>query len=172
MSDQDSTLYTVENGYMDNGGECANLYGPGKECLAQEIGRHTAELLAERFNSLVAQLESSKGVSASNEAVPPGYRGSLHCQAWQGSLQYDDSTEQWRGRILYISDLVTYGASTLEAMPQAFIEAIFDYLKTCKEVDKNPPYPAPRLYDPEYDRHGNWVTMNFSIPLQLPKDAS
>jgi predicted HicB family RNase H-like nuclease len=57
-----------------------------------------------------------------------GYLGSIECNPEENCL---------RGKILYITDLVTYEAGTPAEVKTAFEEAVDDYLATCAQVGKD-----------------------------------
>ena len=63
---------------------------------------------------------------------PFNYKGYL------GLVDRDEDREILRGKILGISDLVTYEAEKLSDLRQEFEAAVDDYLKTCKLVGKSP----------------------------------
>lgn len=61
-----------------------------------------------------------------------GYTGTVEVSMDDGVLY---------GKILHIIDLVTYEGGTPHELKQAFIEAVDDYLLTCKEIGKEPQKP-------------------------------
>ena len=44
----------------------------------------------------------------------------------------------FRGKVLFITDLVTYKAASPRELQQAFVAAVDDYIETCELVGKNP----------------------------------
>ena len=58
-----------------------------------------------------------------------------------GSVHYDSEDEIFHGRIEFIRDLVTFEASDAKSLKAAFVEAVDDYLETCKEIGKEPDQP-------------------------------
>ena len=58
-----------------------------------------------------------------------GYLGSVECSFEDNCLF---------GQLLHVNDLVNFEADLPEALQQAFEEAVDDYLKTCKELGKEP----------------------------------
>ena len=67
----------------------------------------------------------------SNESIfkYKGYSGSVECNLDDKCLF---------GKILFIDDLVLYEGNTVEELEVSFKEAVDDYLKTCKEIGKEP----------------------------------
>ncbi len=61
-----------------------------------------------------------------------GYHGSAEISMEDGCLF---------GEILFINDLVLYQADTVENLEHEFRLAVDDYIKTCKEVGKEPDKP-------------------------------
>jgi predicted HicB family RNase H-like nuclease len=66
-----------------------------------------------------------------------GYHGTVETSVEDGVLH---------GKILFISDTVTYEAETVPQLRQAFFEAVDDYLETCAEVGKSPDKPASGVF--------------------------
>lgn len=61
-----------------------------------------------------------------------GYTGTVEVSMDDGVLH---------GKILHINDLVTYEGLTPTELKKAFVEAVDDYLATCKEIGKQPEKP-------------------------------
>lgn len=61
-----------------------------------------------------------------------GYAGTCEASVEDGCLF---------GRILHISDLITYEGETVAQLKAAFEEAVTDYLAFCQSVGKNPDKP-------------------------------
>jgi predicted HicB family RNase H-like nuclease len=57
------------------------------------------------------------------------YLGSIECSVEEGCLH---------GKILYITDLVTYESQTVPGLEAAFKDAVDDYLETCAQLGKVP----------------------------------
>ena len=55
-----------------------------------------------------------------------------------GSVEYSDPDEIFYGRLIGISDRVTYDGDSVAALKKAFIEAVDDYIESCAEVGKTP----------------------------------
>ena len=55
-----------------------------------------------------------------------------------GTVEYSSEDAVLFGKIIGINDLVTYEADSVAKIKKAFIEAVEDYLITCKEIEKEP----------------------------------
>lgn len=55
-----------------------------------------------------------------------------------GSVEFSAEDSILHGKIIGINDLVTYEASSVEELQQAFKESVEDYLETCKDLEKEP----------------------------------
>jgi predicted HicB family RNase H-like nuclease len=60
---------------------------------------------------------------------------------YSGSIEISLEDHCLFGKILFITDLVTYEAETILALEAEFIAAVDDYLVTCKEIGKEPLRP-------------------------------
>lgn len=58
-----------------------------------------------------------------------------------GSIEADPVSKCLNGELLYINDLVTYEADTVAKLEIEFKHAVDDYLKTCKELGREPLKP-------------------------------
>ena len=58
--------------------------------------------------------------------------------SYLGSVEYSDPDEIFFGRIIGISDCVTYDGDSVHTLKKAFIEAVDDYIESCAEVGKTP----------------------------------
>lgn len=65
----------------------------------------------------------------------------MHYKGYPGSVEPTDS-EVIHGKLLGITDLVTYEADSMADLWKAFIGAVDDYLKTCKELARDPQKPG------------------------------
>jgi predicted HicB family RNase H-like nuclease len=66
---------------------------------------------------------------------------------YQGTVETSVADDVLYGKILFITDLVTYEAQTLAQLKAAFEEAVTDYLATCKELGKEPSKPCPGQFN-------------------------
>lgn len=55
-----------------------------------------------------------------------------------GSIEFCKESNCFFGKILNISDLVSYESESLEFIEESFKKAVDDYLETCKELKKEP----------------------------------
>lgn len=58
-----------------------------------------------------------------------------------GSIEANIEENCLHGKLLFINDLITYEAETLEDLKKEFINAINDYLETCKKLKRAPQKP-------------------------------
>jgi predicted HicB family RNase H-like nuclease len=62
-------------------------------------------------------------------------------KGYSGSLEVSAEDHCLFGKILFITDLVTYEAETVSDLEAEFVAAVDDYILTCKEVGKEPQRP-------------------------------
>jgi predicted HicB family RNase H-like nuclease len=60
----------------------------------------------------------------------------LKYKGYEGSADIDMARHVCRGKILFISDVVTYEAESPAALQMEFEAAVDDYLATCKQLDR------------------------------------
>ena len=60
----------------------------------------------------------------------------LTYNGYQGSAELDAARGVCRGRLLGITDVVTYEAATSDELQREFEGAVDDYLQTCAELGK------------------------------------
>lgn len=65
----------------------------------------------------------------------------LEYNGYTGSIEASIEDRCLFGKILFISDLVTYEAETVSDLEAEFIAAVDDYLLTCKETGTDPQRP-------------------------------
>ena len=66
----------------------------------------------------------------------------LEYKGYHGTVEPDLERGVMRGKLLFISDLVSFEADTLPQLRQAFEEAVDDYLGTCAQLGRVPQQPA------------------------------
>lgn len=71
----------------------------------------------------------------------------LQYNGYEGTAELDMSRMVCRGKLLYIDDLVTYEASSPDALKQEFEAAVTDYLETCAQLGKAPQRPFKGLFN-------------------------
>ena len=76
-----------------------------------------------------------------------------------GSVEYSAVDECFFGKIIGISDLVTFEGESVDALKKAFSEAVEDYLVLCDELNKEP----QKVYKGSF---------NVRISPELHKDAA
>ncbi len=59
-------------------------------------------------------------------------------KGYQGSVEVDLETGVLFGKILFVTDLVTYEAHSVPAIKKEFQVAVDDYLATCQQLGRNP----------------------------------
>ena len=59
-------------------------------------------------------------------------------KGYSARIEYDDEDGIFTGRLAGISDGVGFHADTVEALRDAFHEAVEDYVETCAKVGKEP----------------------------------
>lgn len=55
-----------------------------------------------------------------------------------GSIEVSTQDKCLYGSVLYVNDLVTYEAKTVDTLEKEFRKAVDDYLKTCKTLGREP----------------------------------
>lgn len=68
-------------------------------------------------------------------------------KGYLGTIEPDIETGELFGKLAFIRDLVTYEATTLTALEQAFQESVDDYLATCKGLNKQPDQPLKGTFN-------------------------
>lgn len=58
-----------------------------------------------------------------------------------GSIEADVEDKILHGKLLYITDLVTYEATSISHLETEFKKAVSDYLETCKQLQREPMKP-------------------------------
>ena len=62
----------------------------------------------------------------------------LEYKGYYANIHFSVDDEVFYGKLIGINDLVTFEGDAVKELKQAFIEAVDDYLETCKEVGKAP----------------------------------
>jgi predicted HicB family RNase H-like nuclease len=71
----------------------------------------------------------------------------LEYKGYQGSAEFDLKTGVLFGKILFVTDLVTYEAETVPALQNEFQLAVDDYLETCQQLGRNPQQPCSGIFN-------------------------
>ena len=83
----------------------------------------------------------------------------LKYKEYLATVEYSTEDEVFYGKLFGINDLVTFEGASVKEIKTAFQEAVDDYIKTCKEVNKKP----------EKSFKGSF---NVRVPSELHKDAA
>lgn len=65
---------------------------------------------------------------------------------YEGTAELDAARGVYRGRVLFINDLVTYESSSLPDLQKEFELAVDDYLETCARLGREPRTPEDRQW--------------------------
>ena len=65
-------------------------------------------------------------------------RNILEYKGFCGSIEYTEEDGCFFGKVIGISDLVTFEAESLEGLKHAFVEMVEDYILHCEEIGKEP----------------------------------
>ena len=88
---------------------------------------------------------------------------------YTGSIEPDLDRDILRGKILCISDLVTYEAADLKTLRGEFEAAVDDYIETCKEIGKSPQKPFNGVFQirtqPELHRQASLRAIKDGVKL-------
>lgn len=83
----------------------------------------------------------------------------LKYKGYEGSAEVDMSRAVCYGRVLFVSDLVTYEADSPANLKPEFEAAVDDYLETCASLGRSPNKPLKGSF-------------NVRTPPELHKDAA
>jgi len=83
----------------------------------------------------------------------PEKKSELNYKGYRGSVE--GGPAHLHGKILDISDLVTYGGLSEEDLEMVFQDSVEDYISTCREVGKNPCY-NPKVFLGGTCNGSNW----------------
>lgn len=62
-------------------------------------------------------------------------------KGYVGHTKYDESAKILFGQVIDIDDVVTFEATNIEEIEQAFRDSVDDYLEFCQELGKEPNKP-------------------------------
>ena len=65
----------------------------------------------------------------------------LEYKGYQASVEYDEEDNIFFGKVIGISDLISFHGESIAEVEKNFKESIEDYLEFCKEVGKAPDEP-------------------------------
>ena len=66
----------------------------------------------------------------------------LEYKGYLGSVEYSEADGVFHGRVLGITDHITYEGESVRKLKDGFEEAVEDYFEGCVEVGKNPEKPC------------------------------
>lgn len=69
----------------------------------------------------------------------------MRYKSYEGSVEFDEIDKVFHGRILHISDYVTFEATTAEEVEPNFQLAIDKYLKQCEVEEREPNSPVGKI---------------------------
>ena len=65
-------------------------------------------------------------------------KNTLKYKGYFGSVEFSDEDDIFHGKIIGISDHITYEGDSVQSLRQDFITAIDEYLNVCTELGKEP----------------------------------
>lgn len=93
----------------------------------------------------------------------------LKYKGYEGTAELDMSRKVCRGKILFISDLVTYESDSPSSLQSAFEDAVEDYIETCEILCRKPQKPLSGVFNvripPSLHREASIRAISDDIPL-------
>jgi predicted HicB family RNase H-like nuclease len=65
----------------------------------------------------------------------------LEYKGYYGSVEFDNRDDQLHGRLIGVSDVISYEGQSVEELKKDFQAAVDDYLDTCREMGREPEKP-------------------------------
>src|SRR5688500_2742659 len=62
-------------------------------------------------------------------------------KGYSAVVEFDADDEIFFGRLLGIRDVIGFHGDTVEELKSAFVEAVDDYIETCRKIGKKPEKP-------------------------------
>ncbi len=62
----------------------------------------------------------------------------LHHRGYRAKVTFEADSDVFVGRLVGITDIITFEADTVAELKTAFVEAVEDYLQHCKNIGKQP----------------------------------
>ena len=62
----------------------------------------------------------------------------MHYNGFSARIDYDDEDQIFFGRLVGITDVISFHADTVAELRAAFEETVDDYLETCRKLGKEP----------------------------------
>ena len=93
----------------------------------------------------------------------------MHYRGYTGSVAFSEEDGVFHGKVLGISDLISYEGDSVQALTAEFREFIDDYLAFCAENDREPdvPFLAPYPLRIQLDLRQKAETAAFDAGLSL-----
>jgi predicted HicB family RNase H-like nuclease len=71
----------------------------------------------------------------------------LEYKGYHGSIEIDLESSILHGKILFVTDLVTYEGTSVSDVETEFQSAVDDYLETCQQLGRDPQQPFSGLFN-------------------------
>lgn len=65
----------------------------------------------------------------------------LEHKGYTGSVRYSAEDHVFYGKVEYVRSLITFEGTDVASLERAFVEAVDDYLETCRELGQKPETP-------------------------------
>lgn len=65
----------------------------------------------------------------------------MRYKGYTARIQYDESIQEFHGRIVGIQDVVNFHADTVKNLESEFHRSVEDYLQSCRELNREPDRP-------------------------------
>ncbi len=90
-------------------------------------------------------------------------------KGYSGNVEYSSEDKVFFGKIVHINDLVTFEATTVKDLEKNFREAVDDYIKTCRQLGKEPQKSFKGTFNvrvkPDLHRKASMVSLQRHISL-------
>ncbi len=68
-------------------------------------------------------------------------KNALKYKGYTGTVEFDADDRIFHGRLMGISDIITFEGTSVAELEKDFRSAVDEYLKTCKEIGRGPEKP-------------------------------
>lgn len=81
----------------------------------------------------------------------------MHYNGFSARIDYDDEDQIFFGRLVGITDVISFHADTVAELRAAFEETVDDYLETCRKLGKEPnkPYSGKLMFRVKPELHAS-----------------
>ena len=81
----------------------------------------------------------------------------MHYNGFSARIDYDDEDQIFFGRLVGITDVISFHADTVAEFKAAFEETVDDYLETCRKLGKEPnkPYSGKLMFRVKPELHAS-----------------